>query len=62
MANKTRVHDLAAEFGIPSEELLKLLADLNIHVRSHLSGVDDAQAAIVRARWEREKRRKAEPE
>ena len=62
MANKTRVHDLAAEFGIPSEQLLPLLADLDIHVRSHLSSVDDAQAAIVRSRWEREKRKKAEPE
>ncbi len=55
--SKTRVHDLAAEFGIESGKLLKLLADMGIHVRSHLSVLDTGQVAMVRARWEREKRR-----
>ncbi len=62
MGTKTRVHDLAAEFGVESEQLMKLLAELDIHVRSHLSSLDPGQVAIVRARWEREKRRKAAPE
>jgi len=56
---KTRIHDLAAEFGIESGELIKLLADMGIHVRSHLSGLDEGQVARFRTRWEREKRRKA---
>ena len=62
MGTKTRVHDLAAEFGVESEQLMKLLAELDIHVRSHLSSLDPGQVAIVRTRWEREKRRKAAPD
>lgn len=54
---KTRIHDLAAEFGIDSGRLIKLLADMGIHVRSHLSALGPDQVAMVRARWEREKRR-----
>jgi len=62
VGTKTRVHDLAAEFGVESEQLMKLLAELDIHVRSHLSSLDPGQVAIVRTRWEREKRRKAAPD
>ena len=58
---KTRIHDLAAEFGIESAQLIQMLADMDIHVRSHLSGLDEGQVARVRTRWEREKRRKSEP-
>jgi translation initiation factor IF-2 len=54
---KTRIHDLAAEFGMESARLIELLADMDIHVRSHLSGLDEGQVARVRTRWEREKRR-----
>lgn len=59
--SKTRIHDLAAEFRIPTDQLLRLLAEMNIHVRSHLSALDGEQVALVRARWEREKRQRAEP-
>ncbi|MFQ5703898.1 MAG: translation initiation factor IF-2 [Gemmatimonadales bacterium] len=59
---KTRIHDLAAEFGIDSGQLIKLLADMDIHVRSHMSGLDPDQVALVRARWEREKRRASGPQ
>ena len=59
--SKTRIHDLAAEFRIPTDQLLRLLAEMNIHVRSHLSALDGGQVALVRARWEREKRQRAEP-
>ncbi len=61
MVTKTRIHDLAAEFGIDSEQLMRLLAELGIQVRSHLSALDAGQVALVRARWEREKRKRAEP-
>ncbi len=57
---KTRVHDLAAEFGIPPEQLLGLLKDMNIFVRSHLSPLESDQVSAVRVRWEREKRKHAE--
>ena len=59
---KTRVHDLAAEFGIESDRLIRLLGEVDIHVRSHLSGLDAGQVSIVRARWERDKRKQAAPE
>jgi translation initiation factor IF-2 len=57
---KTRVHDLAAEFGVAPEQLLSMLKDMNIFVRSHLSALESDQVSAVRVRWEREKRRSAE--
>jgi translation initiation factor IF-2 len=54
------VHDLAAEFGLPPEQLLGLLKDMNIFVRSHLSTLENDQVSAVRVRWEREKRKHAE--
>jgi translation initiation factor IF-2 len=59
---KTRVHDLAAEFGIPSEQLLALLKDMGVVVRSHMSALEGDQVAAVRVRWEREKRKLAADE
>jgi len=56
----TRIHDLAAEFGIPSEQLLGMLKELDIFVRSHLSPLKPEQVAMMRARWEREKRKQKE--
>ena len=57
----TRIHDLAAEFGVSSEQLMGLLKEMDIFVRSHLSPLKEEQVALVRARWEREKRRLKEP-
>jgi translation initiation factor IF-2 len=53
----TRIHDLATEFGISSEQLLGMLKELDIFVRSHLSPLKPEQVALMRARWEREKRK-----
>src|SRR5213594_1682406 len=53
----TRIHDLAAEFGISSEQLMGMLKELDIFVRSHLLGLERRQVALMRARWEREKRK-----
>jgi translation initiation factor IF-2 len=60
VVTKTRIHDLAAEFGIDAEQLMRLLAELGIHVRSHLSALDAGQVALVRTRWERERRKRPE--
>jgi translation initiation factor IF-2 len=57
---KTRVHDLAAEFGVPPEQLLGMLKDMNIFVRSHLSALENDQVSAIRVRWEREKRKSTE--
>src|SRR5260370_9841278 len=56
----TRIHDLAAEFGISSEQLMGLLKELDIFVRSHLSPLKPEQVALMRARWERDKRKQKE--
>src|SRR5437773_5356781 len=51
---------MAGEFGIPSDEVIALLRQMDVPVRSHLSLLTDDQVARVRARWEREKRARAE--
>ena len=56
---KTRVHDLAAEFGVSAEQLMGMLKDMNIFARSHMSALEDGQVSAVRVRWEREKRKAA---
>jgi len=58
--SKLRVHDLAGEFGISSDDVIALLRQMDVAVRSHLSALSDDQVARVRARWEREKRARAE--
>ncbi|HQR16977.1 MAG TPA: translation initiation factor IF-2 N-terminal domain-containing protein, partial [Gemmatimonadales bacterium] len=57
---KTRVHELAAEFGVSSEQLIQTLKEMNIFVRSHLSALETGQVSAVRVRWERDKRKNAE--
>ncbi|MGQ0640710.1 MAG: translation initiation factor IF-2 [Gemmatimonadaceae bacterium] len=54
--SKLRVHDLAGEFGVPSEDVMTVLRAIDVPVRSHLTVLTDDQVARVRARWEREKR------
>ncbi|HEV2751767.1 MAG TPA: translation initiation factor IF-2 N-terminal domain-containing protein, partial [Gemmatimonadales bacterium] len=56
----TRIHDLAAEFGISSEQLLGMLKERDIFVRSHLSPLKPEQVALMRAAWERDKRKQKE--
>src|SRR3982751_4585779 len=51
---------MAGEFGISSDEVIALLRQMDVPVRSHLSLLTDDQVARVRARWEREKRVRAE--
>ena len=50
--NKLRVHDLAAEFGITSDEVITMLRSLEVVVRSHLTQLSDDQVSRARARWE----------
>jgi translation initiation factor IF-2 len=58
--SQLRVHDMAGEFGISSDEVMGLLRAMDVPVRSHLSPLTDEQVARVRARWEREKRARVE--
>ncbi len=56
---KTKVQDLAGEFGVPTEQLMTLLKDMHVVARGPLQPLDEAQVAAVRLRWEREKRKQA---
>jgi translation initiation factor IF-2 len=47
---------MAGEFGIPTEEVMNLLRQMDVPVRSHMSVLTDDQVARIRTRWEREKR------
>ncbi|MGI8499112.1 MAG: translation initiation factor IF-2 N-terminal domain-containing protein, partial [Gemmatimonadaceae bacterium] len=58
--SKLRVHDLAGEFGISSDELMNMLRSMDVPVRNHLSQLTDDQVSRLRARWEREKRARAD--
>ncbi len=58
--SKLRVHDMAGEFGISADEVLALLRQMDLPVRSHLTLLTDDQVSRIRARWEREKRVRAE--
>jgi translation initiation factor IF-2 len=51
---------MAGEFGISSDEVITLLRQMDVPVRSHLTLLTDDQVSRIRARWEREKRVRAE--
>ena len=60
-----RVHDLAAELGMTSDELMGVLREMEIFVRSHMSALEEDKVARVRTRVERkrlEERRKKKGE
>ncbi len=57
---KLRVSDLAADFGISSDEVMSMLRSMDVVVRSHLTPLTDDQISRARARWEREKRSRAQ--
>jgi translation initiation factor IF-2 len=57
--SKLRVNDMASEFGISVDEVITLLRQMDVPVRSHVSPLTDDQVARIRARWEREKRARA---
>ena len=58
--SKLRVHDLAGEFGISADEVIALLRQMDVPVRTHMSMLTDDQVSRARARWEREKRVRAD--
>ncbi|MBV6521377.1 MAG: Elongation factor 4 [Gemmatimonadaceae bacterium] len=58
--SKLRVNDMAREFGITADEVIGLLRQMDVPVRSHVTVLTDEHVARVRARWEREKRARQE--
>ncbi|MAG25216.1 hypothetical protein CMI47_06515 [Candidatus Pacearchaeota archaeon] len=43
-----RVHELAKEFDIKSTEFVDIVQSFGIDIKSHLSGLDDAQVSDIR--------------
>ena len=43
-----RVHELAKEFGIKSTEFVDIVQGFGVNVKSHLSGLDNAQVSDIR--------------
>ena len=54
MAAKIRVHELARELGLTNKECLDLCLALGIGVKTHSSGIEEAQADRVRRRAQRD--------
>jgi hypothetical protein len=54
LAAKIRVHELAKELGLTNKECLDLALDMGIGVKTHSSGIEEAQADRVRRRAERD--------
>jgi translation initiation factor IF-2 len=54
LAAKIRVHELAKELGLTNKEMLDLAVVLGIGVKSHSSGIEEAQADRARRRAERD--------
>ncbi len=51
-----RVYEVAEELGVGSAQLIQILREMDVPVRSHMSVVDEGQIARLHARLERERR------
>ena len=51
-----RVYEVAEELGVDSSQLIHILREMDVPVRSHMSVVDEGQIARLHARLERERR------
>jgi len=53
---KKRVYELARELNLSSEALVKILTDLGIEAKSHMSAIDAVQEKTVLDRFDEEKK------
>ncbi len=49
--SKIRVHELAKELGRQNKEIIECLKEKGVDVKSHMSNVDEAQAAMVKQKF-----------
>jgi len=57
LPKKIRVHELAKELGLTNKEALDLCAGLGMDVKTHSSGVEEAQADRARRKGDGDDRR-----
>jgi len=53
---KKRIYQIAKEFDVSSDALLKILRDMGFELKSHMSSIDDDQIDNVRKRFDAEKK------
>ncbi|MFV1987166.1 MAG: translation initiation factor IF-2 [Gemmatimonadota bacterium] len=53
---KLRVYEVAEELGVETGQLIQMLREMDVLVRSHMSSVDSSSVARLHARLERERR------
>jgi len=53
---KYRIYEVADELGAESGQLIQMLREMGVPVRSHMSTIDDGQVSRLHARLERERR------
>lgn len=51
-----RVYEVAEDLGVDSKQLMHMLHEMDVRVRSHMSSVTEDQIARLHARLERERR------
>ncbi|MFP4516986.1 MAG: translation initiation factor IF-2 [Desulfovibrionales bacterium] len=51
MSTIMRVRDLSMELGISNKDMLQLLRDSHIHVKSHMSGLTEDEVQMVKSRF-----------
>ena len=51
-----RVYEVAEDLGVDSKQLIHILHEMDVRVRSHMSSVTEDQIARLHARLERERR------
>ncbi|MDP2482102.1 MAG: translation initiation factor IF-2 N-terminal domain-containing protein, partial [Candidatus Palauibacterales bacterium] len=51
-----RVYEVAEDLGVDSKQLIHMLHEMDVRVRSHMSSVTEDQIARLHARLERERR------
>ncbi|MFO7877479.1 MAG: translation initiation factor IF-2 [Desulfovermiculus sp.] len=62
MTTTMRVRELSAELGLSNKELLHILREENIPVKSHMSGLTDEQAENIRAKVKQQANQQASQE
>lgn len=56
---KIRVHELAKELGMPSKEMVKILLELGLNVKNHMSTLEESQVSWVKKQVQSEKEQTA---
>ncbi len=56
LATKYRIYEVAEELGVESSQLIQMLREMDVPVRSHMSTVESGHVARLHARLERERR------